>query len=238
MTLITEPILGLEMIQRAALKIFFDQLNGALTQVSDYMGASDQDLAAHMGLPYTPLAVEPVLPENFYEGHRPSLIDAPIENYPNLSVWSARVSADAESALMDQMTITNTSLVIEVMCKAAPEEGEGVVNKRLLRTIEAVCLCVISNPTLRGLVNGNDSEPTVDVSEVFTRKERTAYGPHWYWQGSRIEFLVRKESAPPSSHVGASNFLRTLHADSAPLQAAQPESGIPALDYSQFIDQG
>lgn len=241
MTLITEPILGLESIQRTAFLILFDQLNGAVVQINNFMAIDDQELDAHLGRLYVPTVIEPVAAGNFYEGHRPSLIDAPVPNYPNCSVWGVRTSPAAESPALDQMSISQTLLFIELMAKSAPEEGEGIVNRRLLRMVEGVNLCVMSNPTLRGLVNGREADPTVSISEVFTRKEQTAYGPHWFWQGARVEFTVRKEAVLPTQTRPQGAINRTLMSAMQPETAAQPETGIPGVpdfDYAQYIDQG
>jgi len=226
MTLVSEPILALEAIQREAFRVFFDQLNGAIDQIADFMAPRDEALAAHVGSEYVPTVIEHVAPENFYEGHRPSLISAPVTAYPNLAVWAVRSVPAPESAQLDQISVSRTLLYVECMVKSAADEGE--VNRRILRTVEAVNLCVMSNPTLNGIVNAADSEPSVTISEVFTRKETTAYGPHWFWQGARLEYAVRKEAALPSSSSGS--IFRTA-----------PESGprgVSGLDYSQFIDQG
>lgn len=224
MTLIAEPILGLEAIQRELFIVLFDQLNGAIDQIAEFMNPRDEGLAAHLGRDYEPTVVEHIENPNFYEGHRPSLIDAPIANYPNLATWAVRTTPTPDSALLDQMSVSRSLLYVEIMCRSDKDEGEA--NRRLLRTLEAVNLVVVSNPTLNGVVNEADSEPSVTISEMFTKKERSAYGPHWFWQGARLEYAVRKESAMPSSSSGS--IFRT----------AQPDSGISGIDYSQFIDQG
>jgi hypothetical protein len=224
MTLVTEPILGLENIQRAAFLVFFEQLNGAISQIASFMDDRDQEFATRTGRDYVPTVVEPVDSNNFYEGHRPSLIDAPVTLYPNFSVWSVRATPTPESADFDQSFVSRTLLYIECMVKSNLDEGE--VNRRLLRTVEATHLCVMSNPTLGGVVIGADSDPSVTISEVFTRKERTAYGPHWFWQGARLEYAVRKESAMPSFSTSGSIF-----------RTAPSGPGIAGTDFSQFIDQ-
>lgn len=240
MTLITEPILGLEKIQRTAFLILFDQLNGAVAQINDFMASDDEDLDVHLGRPYVATVVDPIAAGNFYEGHRPSLIDAAVDSYPNCSVWGVRTQPAAESSSLDQISISQTLLYIELMAKAAPEEGEGIANRRLLRMVEGVNLCVMSNSTLRGLVNGRESDPIVSISEVFTRKERTAYGPHWFWQGARVEFTVRKEAILPTQTRAPGSIQRTMLRAAAP-ETATPETGIPGVpdfDYSHYIDQG
>jgi hypothetical protein len=239
-TLITEPILGLESIQRSAFTIIFGQFNDYVDQVNNFMAQSDEDLDVLLGRAYVPTVVDPVLPGNFYEGHRPSLIDAPVSNYPNCCVWAVRTTPSPDSDLLDQMSISMTLLFVEMMAKAAPDEGEGICNRRLLRMIEGAQLCVMANPTLRGLVNGRENDPTVNVSEVFTRKETTAYGPHWFWQGARLEFVVSKEAVAPTRTRPPGTITRSLLSAVQPETVAAPRAGIPgvpAFDYAQFIDQ-
>jgi hypothetical protein len=192
--------LGLEEIQRAAVLLLFDKLNDALAERAAQMIASDQAFYTHLGRIYEPIEIEPILAENFYEGHRPSLIQAPIEKYPNISAWTTRTSMNAESASSDHTTIYNDLLYIEAMVKS---DDEDTVNKRLARTVEAINNVISRNPTLGNVVTGISDERTVNMSDVFARRERTNYGPVWYWQGARLEYVVRKDAVLPSSRSGS-----------------------------------
>jgi hypothetical protein len=196
-TLVTSTVFGLEQIQRQAFYVLFDELNPVIAQISAEMDVSDRDFATHTGRTYSPVVVEQIDANNFYEGHRPSLIKAPIDRYPNCSIWGVRAVPTPESAVLDQVSVYSDLLFIEVMCHSPIDEGEA--NKRLLRTVEAVNICIMRNQTLRGLVHGLGTDPTLNVSDVFTRRERTSYGPQWYWQGARLEYAVRKEAVEPSS---------------------------------------
>lgn len=221
-TLVQEPILGIEIIQQEILLLMAENLNGAVVQVNDFMAPRDQQFAARLGRPYVPVTVESVAADNFVDGHRPSLIDAPITNYPNCSVWVVRTTPTPESAMLDQLSAHRNLVYIEVMVKSEASEEE--VNRRMIRMVEGVNLVVMSHQTVGGVVHGLDSDPAVTISEVFTRKERSAYGPHWFWQGARLEYAVRKEAVHPSSSSGS--IFRA---------AGVGNSGI---DYSQYIDQG
>ena len=149
-------------------------------------------------------------PENFHEGFRPSLINAPVEGYPNLAVMAYRATPGPGTELYDHQEKYRVTLVIETMVKAMSEEGEEVCNHRAQRMVQAVHTCLMANQTLGGIVSGFDGTPTVSVTELFTRKDRggdassagtrTSYGPHWYWQGGRMEYAVRKEASLPTSH--------------------------------------
>jgi len=206
--LVDTPSAGLEEIQRSAFFVLFDTLNVAIAKVNDAWVASDESFALHTGRPFVPVLTEAVLPDNFIEGHRPSLIEAPIDNYPNVSVMAYRASPGPGSELYDHQEKYRVNLVVETMVKATEEEGESVCNSRAKRMVQAVNTCLMDNPTLGGVVSGFDGTPTVSVTELFTRKDRggdassrgarAAYGPSWFWQGGRLEYVVRKEAVMPT----------------------------------------
>ena len=191
---------GLEQAQRAAFLVLFDHLNDAIGFVESNWAASDQEFNIHVGLPPQGLVLERIEDQNFYEGHRPSLIQAPIEKYPNLCVWGVRSLPGDESPDSDHTDIWNNLIYVEIMCKSVVDEGE--VNKRTSRTAEAVHLVMINNPTLGGVMSGLDSEVNVSMSDVFIRRENTSYGSVWFWQGARLEYVVRKDAVLPSSRPG------------------------------------
>jgi len=195
--MVNDPLAGLEEIQRQAFYMLFDNLNTRINEISTRMQISDQDFADHTGQPYVETIVEEVEPQNFYEGHRPSLISAAVESYPNCAVWVVRATPGTGSEAFDHQTVYRNLVYVEVMVKSIEDEGE--VNRRLLRTTEAVNVVMTADKTLGGTVSGFDGEPLISISDVFTRKERTAYGPHWFWQGARLEYAVRKEAVLPSS---------------------------------------
>jgi hypothetical protein len=205
MTVIREPVLGLEQIQRAMLLQLIANVNRAIGQVEAWMAAEDEALAATQGLPYVPTLIERIAPQNFVEGHRPSLISAPIGNYPNVAVWAVRGSPTPESETFDQLSSHSVLVYVEIMVKSETSEEE--VNRRIQRTAEAVNIAVSLDHTLGGVVYGFDGDALLELADVFTRKEQTAYGPEWFWQGARLEYAVRKEAVYPSSSAGS--FFRT-----------------------------
>jgi len=198
-TLVNSATLGLEDIQRAAVYVLYDGINDVLSEIEAAFAPSDQEFASKLGRTYEPTTLESVQPENFHEGHTPSLINSPVEGYPNIAVMAYVASPSPTDSQYDHQTIYLDQLVIETMVKSIDSEAE--VNKRARRMTEAVNVCMMRNQTLNGMVQGFDTAPTVRISDVFTRKERTSYGPEWFWQGSRLEYVVRKEAVhrPPSS---------------------------------------
>lgn len=199
-TLVDTVSVGLEQIQRAAFMQLFAKLNACLGTVQAAWETSDERFAQVTGREYVPTLLESVEPENFHDGSRPSLIGAPIEKYPNVSVMCYRGTPAPGTDQWDHQDIYRTNLVIETMVKAGPEEGEEVCNRRAHRMVEAAHFALVSDKTLGGVISGFDGTPTTSVSELFTRKERSHVGPHWFWQGGRLEFAVRKEAVSVSNH--------------------------------------
>lgn len=207
--LIRNPSTGLPEIQRAAFYVMFRTLNDSLSLVQSKWDASDVEHSSVIGVTHVPTVLEPIQNKNFYEGRKPSLIDAEVDCYPNVCVMATRATPDADSALWDHQEKYRVSLTIEVMVKASAEEGEEVCGRRVNRMIDAVHTSMMTNQSLGGIVSGFIGAPTISVADIFTRKDRggssssgqgtrTAYGPHWFWQGGRLEYAVRKEAATPS----------------------------------------
>ena len=194
-------VFGLEQIQRQMLYVLIDGINGTIDEIAAKMDSSDQEFATRTGRDYEPTIIEHIKPENFYEGRRPSLVQAAVERYPNVSVWSVRATPTPESALMDQVAMYSDLVYVEIMANSPKDEGEA--NRRLLRTVEAANVCIMRDTTLQGAVHGLNTDPSLSVSDVFTRRERTSYGPEWYWQGARLDYAVRKEAAMPSASPGS-----------------------------------
>jgi hypothetical protein len=199
--LVDQATTGLEEIQREAFYVVLDHINDAIGEVEAYWGPRDEALAVRMGVDYEPTLLERVVSENFHEGHRPSLIKAPITAYPNVSVMCFRATPHGESASHDHMDIYRDTLWIEIMVKSEVSEEE--CNRRAHRMATAVNLCVMANTTLNGIVSGLDATPSANITDLFTRKERSAYGPEWFWQGARLEYAVRKEAAHGSPSSGS-----------------------------------
>lgn len=194
-TMVGSPTLGMERVAREALIILIETINDALPEQDDYWAPLDEELADLRGVDYAPITLEPVDLTNFYLGHQPSLIKAPVERYPNISVMADHAGTEGDNDY-DQGEAYGLRVWVELMAKSVT--GEEEVNARIQRMTDAVNICMVSNPTLRGTIHGYDGPPSADIGEVFTRKERTTYGAEWFWQGARLEYRVRKEAQMPS----------------------------------------
>lgn len=208
-TMVSSSTLGLERVARECLIMLMDVLNDELPAQDAAWAELDEDLATRQGIPYVPLTLEPVEPNNFYLGHRPSLIEAPVDKYPNVSVMADRAGPSESDSMFDHGSEYDLRLYIELMVRSLTSEEE--VNARVQRMADAVNICMMSNRTLRGVVTEIDTSPTIAFTEVFIRKERPEYGREWFWQGARLEYVVTKMASLPSG-----SFARPATMASAP----------------------
>lgn len=208
-TLIADATLGLEDIQREAFIVCWENFDAALGAIAEKWDARDEADADRLGVPHVATELELVdrTPTddnptgNYWEGHVPSLINAPVENYPNLAVMCFRGTPGPQSDLFDHADQYLNSLIVDVMVKATNERD---VNRRAHRMAEAAHLCLRSNSTLHGTVEGLNTAATADISDVFVRREKTKghYGSVWYWQGARLSYGMKKMSSVATSSNG------------------------------------
>lgn len=194
-TMVDKPTFGTERLARETLIILIETLNDEITHQNEIWAPLDEELATIREQTYEPIELESIEPPNFHLGHKPSLIEAPVEGYPNVSVMSDRAVPSGVDDY-DHQSIYDDRLVVEFMVKSLRAENE--VNSRVQRLADAINICVMSNRTIRGVVNEFSVTPTLFLSDVFIRSEKTSYGNTWFWQGGRIEYTVQKEAAMPS----------------------------------------
>lgn len=237
-TLLNTPLVGLEDLQRAAFYVFFEGMNNAIDEISDYWIPRDQEFDQLTGSSFSPIALEHISNENFHEGHKPSLLRGSPENYPNLTVFATQADPSAENSRFDQIDSWLNSLLVEVMVKApAPnpqdQSSETICNRRIQRTAEAVVLCLRRNQNLGGANYGLNQWPSIlisDISAVRSPSQGGAYpgqqgssgartGERYVWQGAAIRFRIQKDAIPALS--GAGTFAESSQ-----------------IDYSKYIDQG
>lgn len=210
-TLVHSPTMGMETIQREALIVLIKTLNEELPHQDEIWAPLDQELAELREIDYMPITVEPVAPSNFYSGHQPSLINGPMDKYPNVSVMTDR-AGESPFESIDQGSSYRNRLWVEFLVKGVNEEE---VNARTQRMADAVNICMMSNQTLNGRVAGFDGPPEVILTEVFYRKEKTSYGDQIPIQGGRLEYVVTKEASLPSG-----DFFRPASMASSPSNLA------------------
>jgi hypothetical protein len=190
---------GLEEIGSQALASLFSDLNTELG-VQEVAGQTrDATLGEERGLPYVPLTLERITETNFHLGHRPSLIEAPINEYPSVSVMAYQSGPSKDQG--DHVESWDVNLFVEIMVKSPGadkrnrdelHQSEEIVNKRIQRTTNAVVNVLQRDRTLAGTVAEVKIPPSIVVTDAFLRSEEAGFGPVWLWQGARLEFQVEK----------------------------------------------
>jgi hypothetical protein len=177
---------GMEPLGRAVLMHLQPSINSAIHAQTSIWGPLDQEFCNQFGLTYTPVILEDITGPNMHLGHIPSLIEAPIHQYPNISVMSAEMTSDESS--YDQGDEFLYGVYIEIMAKSL--SGQEDVNKRIQRTTDAVHSLLLGERT----IGGNFTEFELrsgDVSDVFIRRVEKSRGEEWFWQGSRLDYSVK-----------------------------------------------
>jgi hypothetical protein len=134
--------------------------------------------------------VETIEDSNFYAGTIPSLINSPIEKYPN--VCTICYISNPPNSTDDVGELYSDVLAIEVMVKSINSEEE--VNSRIQKTLDAVNLVFMDSLENRTLNNTIPmlNAPRMTIGDVFVRREKTNVGDRWYWQGGSLEYIVNK----------------------------------------------
>lgn len=190
----------LETVARQALVVLYDGLNTMISNMNTTWAAEDDALMAALGRPPSSFTVETIAAGNFYPGTIPSLINAPIDKYPNVSATCYKAEPKVSSDDMGE-NYTHT-LAIEIMCKSGFFETgtddltggilvEQEVNSRINKTLDAAHLTILENRTLSNTIPALPA-PRVSVGDLFIRRLEKGQGPRWYWQGGALEYNLDK----------------------------------------------
>lgn len=195
----------LERIARAAIKILYDGLNTEIAAQNSTWGATanwwdDASFWTSIGQETRSITVETIQADNFYVGHVPSLIDAPIDRYPN--VCALAYSGDIIPSTDDWSEQYAVMLAVEIMVKAEcdatkPDQAADrlaaeLVNARTHRTLAAVKKVLEADRNFKQLVPRVSNTPNEVVTNVFVRREERGHGPRWFWQGARLDFRIQQ----------------------------------------------
>lgn len=180
---------ALELLSKQSLSILYAELNDEIEAIQAVWDARDLAYVEELhGAIRARTQIELIQPENFYWGHRPSLIEAPIEGYPNVSCFAYRAARSPVG--LDQVNRKIITLSVEIMCRS--EDSEEEVNARIARTADAVQSVLSRHPTLDGAVFQIGDEPDVTLSDLMARTDQRSGGNRFYWQGARLEYAVEK----------------------------------------------
>lgn len=202
MALLLGKEIGTERIAYQTLLLLISGLNTALAAEDAKWSTLDLALAQALEIDYIPCTSNQVLKPHYYLGHRPSLIEASITEYPNVAVMAdqAMPSSDqGEGYEGFQVRLWIEAMVIDgpydPQVKGYERDGEDLCNRKSQRMMEAIHNVLVSNRNLTGIVEEITDPPRAFVSDCLVRSEDTSYGSDYFWQMARLEYVVRKVSA-------------------------------------------
>jgi hypothetical protein len=188
--------LGMEKVQRAVTLLMIQNLNDAIDDQNTLWAAKDATFFAAIERDQEPFECENIAADHFYSGTIPSLIEKPMEDYPNLCVI-AYISTPTllSSDYVERYAIT---LAVEIMVKSETSEEE--VNARIQRTLEAANYVMTSEKNRR-IPEGNDGNPLVPqisrgpsatIGDVFVKHKGQDPDARWFYQGGSLTYLIEK----------------------------------------------
>lgn len=189
MTMLLDEGIGLEELGLSVFKTLHAGLNDQIAVEEARWAVNDADLATLLHRTYDPVTIEPIPDENWHLGMRESLIEAPVDWYPNVAVMAYQASDAGDLIQLDQADFYNDLVFVEVMVKG---EDEILVNRRCQRTADAVVKVLRRDRTLGGVVTEIATRPRVVISDLFPRRENAGAGTRWWWQGARIDYTITK----------------------------------------------
>ena len=185
--------IGFEQVARAAFLTLLQNLNTAIYAQTSVWAQADVSFYSALSRGYDPIILEEIPKEKFYFGFTPSLLNGSIDSFPNISVYPIRAVSVQPLLDYDQPNVDekDISFAVETLLRSTVNEDE--VTKRMTRTSNAIHAVLMGNATLGGIVD-NLNFVSVLPADVEIVKKGISSGEDWFWQGSRLEYRVRKAS--------------------------------------------
>lgn len=198
-SLLAERGIGLELYQYRVAEVLVTNINDELDRQQALWADRDTEWNNLTGQEPSYVELEYVESKNIFRGHRPSLIEKPpMEKFPNISVMAYVARPASPTNILDQATNNNIVVDLETAIKAT---SEAQADARMHRTVEAIHQVLEANKGLGGLSQGWESEPIVNITDIYKRPEKGSYGDMWFWQMARLRYTVIKHSSQPEINI-------------------------------------
>lgn len=190
-----------EMVQRAAILQIKTNIDAQMEVQENLWEQRDREYAQLMERAYVKTPLAPIEADNFYTGQRPSLVEAPLERWPNVTARCEEAQAFGQQA--DQYDTFSMSLFVEVLCAVGPgpdpndpvnddHDLEDQIDRQSHRLTAAVHCAIRLDPSLGGMIHPIQNPPTITPSLLWTRKgdEAPGSGDYYYFQGKQLKYTV------------------------------------------------
>lgn len=193
-----ETLIGFEPPARAVELMMKTNLNTELAAQADYWSAADLALQTDWDAEIGETTLEQFEPRNISAGPRRSIIDAPPDRFPALSVMSFITQPKVEQ--IDQYDTYEFRLFMEVFVKTGPvtdlvmESHEQILARRIQRSTEAAHRVIWRDRTLMSTVREIQLPPRGGIGNQQWVKHEDADGKRYLWQGSRLEYTLQRQA--------------------------------------------
>jgi hypothetical protein len=189
--------LGAEDLQWQVFRWMFDDLNDKIVEEAARQRQLDADFNALTGRRLVVVTVEQIDRANFHLGHRPSLIESPISDWPALAVMTyssvpSPVNSNLDRADSNRIAVSIECIVNGSVHRVAPDgkismqggagrgtaaipdptasfDAEEEVDRRLKRTAEAIHAVMTAHHDDGSQFVFSETPPTITFGEVFVR---------------------------------------------------------------------
>lgn len=202
MSLLLDNRIGVEDLQLSVFKTMQTYLNTYIAAEETRGLALDAEVVVAGGNSVS-VALEPFEGRYVHYGHRPSMIEAPVTEYPSMSIMTYSAGPAGVNQAADYGSSLILRCAVEFIVKSGPYDaddregvGEDIVGRRAKRTAEAIHRLMQDHAALDGKFLPPEGPPLFTFGDIFEREEdgETVTGARWYWQGVRIEFTYLKQS--------------------------------------------
>lgn len=199
-----EPGLGGEEIVRAALWQVKSHIEEKTAYVKSIWDERDEAFATEFEKPFRQTVLPTIAPRNYYTGQTPSLVEAPLEQWPSITIYAGQ--STPAPAQPDQYDTMRIPLYVEVLCSFGPVketelhaeqgiEAENAVWRICERLSSAVHLCIKTDPSLGGTLAGPiERPPEIVRSEPFARKADKGAGDFHIFAGRQLQYSTLKHT--------------------------------------------
>lgn len=195
-----ESLIGFEPVTRGARLVLFEGLNAELDHQKERWDTADLELQS-LGLDpgVGQIDLQHVETANLHEGPHRSILEAPPEAFPNVSVMAYLVVPSGSQ--FDQFEAADITLFAETFVNAGPVENgqelafETIVHRRIQRTTEAVNNCLMRSATLLGTVNPIQTLPRGGiVNASWSKYKDGSSGKRYLVHGSRLQYTLQRHA--------------------------------------------
>lgn len=192
-----------ERLQLAAYKVIYSNINAYIVEEQAHGQDLDAEFEALTGRSLTAVTLEQYEPRNVHYGHRPSMIELPIERLPAIAVMAWSSAPNQRGMDIDYGYSIQLMLAIETIVKAGPfdmdghedEIAEELVGRRIKRHAEAINRLMNDHRSLDGSFLPPETAPRVVWGDIFIRDDDPRLpNERYHWQGVRMEYTFSKQS--------------------------------------------